>query len=364
MRDVSESPAPAENSGGMLDKIHDALIIYNPASGRRTHKRLQDIEAATRILKDAGIVAEAVATTGPGSATEIARNAVRDARQLVIVCGGDGTINEAVNGLARSDLPLAVLPAGTANILAKELDIPWSIPEAARLIARGRLVRIALGEILWGEQSHDGSLTAPRTAFLTKARYFLCVSGAGPDGAIVHGVDMAKKLRMGILAYWHEGLRQFFTYGFPRFRVKSSEHEMTASLIVVGRTKYYGGPFRITTGASLFEESFEIVAYSGQNRFGVLMCLPAIWLGCLRRVPGIHVWKTKELTCEAIEGEEIFSQVDGEAGAALPLRFRIVPDALTLVLPEGTPFRSKADSPLGLPARDGGRAADKLGRTE
>ncbi|MGB6822357.1 MAG: hypothetical protein WBE21_09775, partial [Candidatus Acidiferrales bacterium] len=113
------------------------------------------------------------------------------------------------------------------------------------------------------------------------------------------------------------------------------------SLIVVGRTKYYGGPFRITTGASLFEDAFEIVAYEGQNRFGVLMCLPAIWLGCLRRVPGIHAWKTTELTCDAIEPEEIFSQVDGEAAAALPLRFRIVPDALTLVVPENTALPNK-----------------------
>ncbi|MGH9729917.1 MAG: diacylglycerol/lipid kinase family protein [Candidatus Acidiferrales bacterium] len=323
----------------MLDKIHEALLIYNPASGRRTHKRLRDIEAATRILKDAGIVAEAVATTGPGSAAELARDAVRDARQLVIVCGGDGTINEAVNGLAGSDVPLAVLPAGTANILAKELDIPWNIPAAARLIARGSLARVALGEIAWSEDSTNGSLTAspsnPMTAPVKKSRHFLCVSGAGPDGAIVHGIDLAKKLRLGIWAYWQEGLRQFFTYGFPRFRVRSREHETAASLIVVGRTKYYGGPFRITTGASLFEDTFEIVAYEGQSRFGILMCLPAIWLGCLPRVPGIHHWKTTELTCEEIEADEIFSQVDGEPAAALPVRFRIVPDALTLVLPEG-----------------------------
>ena len=314
-------------TGEMLDNIHDAVIIYNPASGRRRHKRLQDIQSATRVLKDTGIAAEAIPTAHAGSATEIARRAVRDGRQLVIVCGGDGTINEAVNGLVGSHVPMAVLPAGTANILAKELGIPWSIPKAARLIARGRLVRVALGEIAWSEESTNGSVS--------KARHFLCVSGAGPDGAIVHGVDTAKKLRMGILAYWQEGLRQFFSYGFPRFRVQSREHEMTASLIVVGRTKYYGGPFRITTGASLFEDAFEIVAYEGQNRFGVLLCLPAIWLGCLRRVPGIHAWKTTELTCDAIEDKEIFSQVDGEAAAALPLRFRIVPDALTLVLPRG-----------------------------
>ncbi len=160
----------------MLDEIHDAVIIYNPASGRRRHERLQDIEGATHVLKDAGIIAEAIATTHAGSATEIARKAVRDGRQLVIVCGGDGTINEAVNGLAGSRVPMAVLPAGTANILAKELGIPWNIPAAARLIARGKLARVAVGEIAWSEKSEHGPV-AP------KQRYFLCVSGAGPDGA-------------------------------------------------------------------------------------------------------------------------------------------------------------------------------------
>jgi YegS/Rv2252/BmrU family lipid kinase len=328
MRDDLELACVADNSGAMLDKIHGAIIIYNPTSGRHRHQRLRDIEKAAHVLKEAGIHAELMPTTNPGSATELARNAVRDGRQLVIVCGGDGTINEAVNGLAGSRVPLAVLPAGTANILAKELEIPWNIPAAARLIARGRPARVALAEAAWSEKLDDG-------AVVEKRRYFLCVGGAGPDGAIVHGIDVAKKLRMGILAYWQEGLRQFFSYGFPQFRVQSHEHEMTASLIVVGRTKYYGGPFRITTGASLFEDTFEIVAYSGQSRFGVLMCLPAIWLGCLRRVPGIHYWKTKELRCDAIEAEEIFSQLDGEAAGALPLQFRIVPDALTLVLPEG-----------------------------
>ena len=318
----------------MPDKIRDALLIYNPASGRRRHKRLQDIEDAARVLKDAGIAAEAIATTHAGSATELARKAVRDGRQLVIVCGGDGTINEVVNGLAGSKVPLAVLPAGTANILAKELNIPWNIPAAARRIARGKLARVAVGEIAWSEKSDNGP-------DVSKQRFFLCVSGAGPDGAIVHGVDMAKKLRMGILAYWQEGLRQFLTYSFPQFRIQSREHEVTASLIVIGRTKYYGGPFRITTGASLFEDSFEIVAYSGRNRFGVLMCLPAIWLGCLRRVPGIHCWKTTELTCDAIEAIEILSQVDGEATAALPLHFRIVPDALTLIVPEAATLPNK-----------------------
>ncbi len=310
----------------MPGEIHNAVIIYNPTSGRRRSRRLHAIGEAARILKASGIDAHPLPTTCAGSATELARGAVQHGCEMVIVCGGDGTINEVVNGIAGSEAPLAILPAGTANILAKELGIPWDIPAAARLIASGKLARIALGEAAWRAPETQGSAVPIR-------RYFLCVSGAGPDGAIVHAIDTAHKLRIGILAYWLEGLRQFFTYPFPLFQVDSPEKRLAASLIVVGRTKYYGGPFRITTGASLFDNQFEVVAYSGRSRFRVVMCLPAIWLGRLHRVSGIHVWKTSRFACQPMGNTEIFSQLDGEPASALPVEFSIVPDALTLVIP-------------------------------
>lgn len=310
----------------MPEKIRNAVIIYNPTSGRQRSRRLRAIKDAAEILCASGIDATLLPTTCAGSATELARDAVQRGCEMVIVCGGDGTINEVVNGIAGTDTPLAVLPAGTANILAKELDIPWDIPAAARLIARGKLARIALGQATWQAKNGSGPSVPIR-------RYFLCVSGAGPDGAIVHGVDIAHKSKIGILAYWLEGLRQFLTYPFHLFAIDSPEKQLRASLLVVGRTKYYGGPFKITTGASLFEDQFEIVAYDGRSRFRVMMCLPAIWLGRLHRVRGIHVWKTARFTCQPAGKDNIFSQLDGEPASALPVEFSIVPNALTLVLP-------------------------------
>lgn len=325
MRDVLE-PSPAMTGTGVAsEKLQNALIIYNPTSGRGRARRLRQLEQAAEILKAAGIHAELAPTAHPGAATLLARQAVREGRDLVIACGGDGTNNEVVNGLAGSKVPLAVLPAGTANILAKELGIPWDIPLAARLIASGTRVRIALGAML---DSRPGGEAGP-------PRYFLCVAGAGPDGAIVHGVNSARKLRIGILEYWLQGLRQFFFYRFPRFQIVTAEKSVAASLVVVGRTKYYGGPFRITTRASLFEDSFEIVAFTKRSRFLLALCLPAIWLGCLRRMPGIESWKTRRISCEVAGAEEIFAQLDGEAAGKLPMEFSIVPDALTLVIPSG-----------------------------
>jgi diacylglycerol kinase (ATP) len=310
----------------MPDGIKDAVIIYNPTSGRKRHRRFEELERAARLLKDAGIAAELAPTTGPATATKIARQAVEQRRGMVIACGGDGTINEIINGLAESPVPMALLPAGTANILAKELGIPWDIPQAARLIPSGTIRRIALGKALPLNGNHSDAM--PR-----EGRYFLSVGGAGPDGAIVNGVDHKLKKDAGIFAYWAEGFRQLFQYSFPEIRVRSNGQERKATILVAGRTVNYGGPFKITTQANLFENCFEFLTNSKRSRLAYLACLPALWMGTLRQMDGIEAWKAAETICEAAGNEPVFAQVDGEPVGQLPLAFRIVPDALSIVTP-------------------------------
>ncbi|HEX5423523.1 MAG TPA: diacylglycerol kinase family protein [Candidatus Acidoferrales bacterium] len=312
----------------MAEGIKDAILIYNPASGRRRHRRFEEIEKAAAILTDAGITVEIAATTAPGTARGLAQLAVGQRRGLVIACGGDGTVNEVVNGLACSRVPMALLPAGTANILAKELGVPWDIPHAARLISSATVRRIALG--IASPPGANGNGAAPRELV---GRYFLCVGGAGPDGAIVNGVDEILKKNAGILAYWAEGAKQLFRYDFPEMKVRSGGKERRATIIIVGRTAHYGGPFKITTGASLFEDSFEMLTNSATSRFQYLRCLPPLWMGTLRKVSGIDAWKDTEVVCESADERMIFAQVDGEPIGALPLAFRIVPDALSILVP-------------------------------
>ena len=321
--------------------IHRALLIYNTASGRRRGERLAEVEAAAIILKQDGINCELAPTTGRGSATELARQAVADGRQMVIVCGGDGTINEVVNGLAGSQVPMALLPAGTANILAKELGIPWDIAAAAGMVAGGDLQRIALGLVSSGDAGGERLKPAPTPEAGEDgngrgwSRYFLSVGGAGPDGAMVHALETMAGSKSGIIDYWLEGVRQLVKYRFPEMRITCAGRDLKATLIVVGRTQNYGGPFCITQEANLLEDCFEIVAVSTRNRLRYLACLPALWLGKLRQMPDIHHWKTTEVLCEPAGSEEVFAQVDGEPIGKLPLRFSIVSDALTLLVPSG-----------------------------
>ena len=278
------------------------------------------------MLRAAGVDASLVLTDSSAHAEEHARHAVAAGCDTIFACGGDGTINEIINGLAGSHVPMALLPAGTANILAKELGIPWDIPHAARLISTGIIRRIALGLAIPTGGNHSAALSQT-------GRYFLCVAGAGPDGALVNAVDEGLKKRAGQLAYWAEGARLLFRYSFPRIRVRSSGVERKATIIVVGRTAHYGGPFKITTGASLFEDSFEMLTNSTRSRLRYIACLPALWFGKIRQMRGIETWKAAEVICEANGTGLVYAQVDGEPIGPLPIIFRIVPDAISLVTP-------------------------------
>jgi len=308
----------------MTFSLRNALLIHNPNAGNGGTGRRRLLDEARRIFAGGGIEADLTETTGPGHATEIAQRAADDGRQLVIACGGDGTLNEIINGLAAQKngrrVPLALLPGGTANILAKELDLPWDIPSAAEKLVRGTVKEIALGLATPLEQPE-------------KRKYFLSVGGAGPDGMIVYGIDLDLKARLGILAYWWQGARQLFSYNFPRFRVASNEEVIEASLVIVGRTKNYGGPFKITTGADLFEDHFELMALTTQSGLRYLSYLPSLWLGDLRETEGVHFWKAETLVCEPLDKNPIYAQVDGEPLARLPVEFRIIPRALKLLVP-------------------------------
>jgi YegS/Rv2252/BmrU family lipid kinase len=305
----------------LSSNVRNAVLIVNPAAGGG--KAMRKLEEARRVFQTAGIETELQKTTAAGEATEMARRAVEESREMVIVCGGDGTINEVVNGLALSKVPLAVLPAGTANVLAKELGLPWNLPRAAERIARAPYRRIALG------------LATPEKSS-GEPRYFLSVAGAGADGALVSAVRPEIKLKAGILAYWQEGFHQLTHYDFPMFRTSMAGTAMNidASLVIVGRTKHYGGPFKITTEADLLQPEFELAFVTTRSAWRYIAYLPLIWAGKLRSARYVRFFKTNRLQCASNTASQVQIQVDGEPAGRLPVEFKIVPDALTLAIPD------------------------------
>jgi diacylglycerol kinase (ATP) len=317
--------AAAERPGrSMLPSLRNALLIHNPNAGYGGSGRRRKLDEARRILALSGIEADLRETRAPGEATSMAHRASVEGRHLVIACGGDGTLNEIVNGLATQEnghrVPLALLPGGTANVLAKEMGLPWDIPAAAEKLVHGEIKEIALG------------LATP-VKEPSKARYFLSVAGAGPDGMIVYTVSLGLKSRVGILAYWWEGLREVFRYKFQHFRVVSGGHRINVSLVIVGRTQNYGGPFKITTEADLFEDQFEILTLTTRSGLRYLSYLPSLWFNKLRGIEGVDFFKTDSIVCEPLDANPVYAQIDGEPLARLPVEFRIIPRALKLLVP-------------------------------
>src|SRR5260370_18305347 len=131
-----------------------------------------------------------------------------------------------------------------------------------------------------------------------KKNYFLSGGGAGPDGMIVYPLDLELKARLGILAYWWQGAREVFRYDFRHFRIVISDQKIDASLAIVGRTKNYGGPFKITTNADLFEDQFEVMALTTQSGLRYLSYLPSLCTGNLRGSEVVHFPQAHTVICE------------------------------------------------------------------
>lgn len=297
-------------------RFRNAALVYNPRAGSRPWRRQWSLARVVGLLEAYGLKISLCPTTASGSATEIAREQVSAGRDLIIVCGGDGTVNEAINGMAGSTVPLALLPAGTANVLAKELGLPWNPWRAAELIPAGIVRRIALGR--------------------AGKRYFIAVAGAGADANLVYNAVGRGGPRLGMLSYWLEALRQLLTYPFPVFTVEVEGESLDAALLVVSRTRNYGGPIQLTRQANLFGDDFHLAVFPRRPPAVYWLYFLAQLGGRLEQFPEVRFLRCRRLRALP-RRERIRVQVDGELAGELPMEFSLVPDALSLVVPARRP---------------------------
>ena len=202
-----------------------ATIIFNPMSGRPA-RRAEDVRRMIALLGERGVDAQAHATAGPGDATKLAEEAVAAGADIMISYGGDGTLNEVIQGMAGSQTALAVWPGGTSNVVARDLGTPFEIRGLADMIAGGKTRRIALGLVLGnGGQGlgigRNGSERQPPTPSPQPLRrYFLMMAGIGLDASIARGVNKKLKRRTGEFAYWLSGIRHLFLWRAEPFTVE------------------------------------------------------------------------------------------------------------------------------------------------
>ena len=249
-------------------------------------------------------------------ATELARQALQEDADLVLAAGGDGTINEVVNGMAGSRVPLGILPGGTANVLAVELGLGTRIDRVARMLRHCLPERIALGRLY---------------AQGLSPRYFLLMAGAGLDAQVVKRVRPGLKSAVGKGAYWVAGFSQL-GQKLPEFEVAMNGRRFRAGFALASRVRNYGGDLELARNASLMAPEFEVVLFEGTNPFRYLKYLGGAALGSVEGIAGVTVLRTQEVEFLATDSP-VYVQVDGELMGHLPARAEIVPNALTLLAP-------------------------------
>ncbi len=292
-------------------------VIFNPTAkgnkARLFRKRLDEIGAACALKQ----------TVAAGDARKLAAEAVSEGFDTIVAAGGDGTVNEVLNGLG--DAPdgfararLGVLPLGTVNVFARELGLPLKIDAGWRTIQAGRETRIDL----------------PRVEYLDKGkpakRYFAQLAGAGLDAHAIELVNWPLKKKIGPLAYVISGLNALLHLP-SKITVTNGGHTSTGELVLVGNGRLYGGPFRIFPQASLRDGVLDVCVFPRANWLTLARCAPGLLLAGKLPLDSTENLRAEAFTLTATTPTAL--EADGELLGHLPATFSVERGRLRVVVP-------------------------------
>ncbi|WP_051432254.1 diacylglycerol/lipid kinase family protein [Rhodovibrio salinarum] len=297
---------------GLAVRPRRLLVLHNPVAGWRRIERFRETVAQ---LERHGCPVAVHATTGPGDAEAIAAGA--EAADVLVVAGGDGTINEALNGLSRRPsgmLPLGVIPLGTANVLAEELGVPTDPADVARAIAHGRIVTAHLG------QAHfDGA-----------SRNFTLMAGAGIDAQAVARVRTPVKRRFGKGAYVLAGLEAAAAYRYPTLRVQADGTWYDCAQVVVCKGHFYAGRYVLAPDVRPWLPELHVVLFERFGSVNAARYAFGMQFDRLAKMPDVRVVKATTVTIDGPTGDPI--QGDGDLLGALPVKIDLLPEAARFVI--------------------------------
>ena len=307
-----------------------AFLIYNPASGRRKAKRAQAIARVIEMFRAAGVEVEAAATTHAGSAIEQAREGAKAGYDTVIACGGDGTVNEALNGLvaASANAALGVVPLGSGNLLASDLGLPMH--------------PLAAAQKLLTYQPRDfrpGTVTSLRNGAAEK-RCFLVAAGVGSDAELMYRTAVEAKERWGRNAYFLEMARMALKGGYPSFKIEWEDEQGTrrqdrATLAMAVRAARFPGLLRLVNlGTALTRDSFCLLLFRTAKVRRFLSYFAGVATGMNWKVKDVEVAHSRWFRCTPLAhtGEVIHSQADGELLGTLPVEVGIESKPVKLLM--------------------------------
>lgn len=290
-----------------------ALCIVNPCAGRgRGIKVWQKIKSQAEMLLP-GLVVRF--TSGPGHAALLAGEAAEHNQDMIIIIGGDGTVHEAVNGLAGSRIPIGIIPAGTGNDLAKTLGIPRDICKALSIIKKGVRRSIDLGRV-------DG-------------RIFINMGGLGFDATVAHRVNKQRLIK-GKAAYFWAIIRTIIDYKAVKVQITldGTTWEETVTLIAIGNGEYVGGGVRMFPQANLHDGLLDICVIKKTTKLDMILTLPAIYKGRHRGHPKVSFYQGREVIITKAEPDQhIYTHVDGQEIDIWPICFQLHPGSLEILVP-------------------------------
>ena len=288
------------------------VLICNPVAKKASERR---VAMASYYLQSKGCLVELLFTEKRGDAEGLAKEAVKKSPSLVIAAGGDGTINEVINGIAGTEIPLAILPLGTTNVLARELGIPEDLEAAMGIAIRRTPKSITLGKIACTRYP----------AFIT--RYFCLMAGIGFDGESVFGISEKFKKVSGKGAYIASGIKTLSLFNPEEltFSIDGKTHNGYSAII--GNVSKYGGNFHVTPDARITDPFLYVCLFKGKNRLDVLRYAFGIITSRHLRFQDIEYLKAASIE---INGKAHI-QIDGDYLGMTPAKIEIVHDALKLV---------------------------------
>ena len=292
-------------------------IIFNPAARGDKARRFR------RHLEEIGTQATLKLTTGAGEARRLAGEAVAEGFETIVAAGGDGTVNEVLNGLG--DAPqgferarLGILPLGTVNVFARELGIPSRLMASWEAIHRGRTTQIDLPRVSFTD---NGS---------AQSRYFAQLAGAGLDARAVELVAWELKKRLGPIAYVIAGL-QALGGAASKIQVIAGSYKATGGLVLIGNGRLYGGPFRVFPRADLRDGLLDVCVFPRVNWFTLARCGPQLLLRGSLPASAASVFQAKSIRLTA--DTRTPAEIDGELLGQLPAEFSLAPFKLKVVVP-------------------------------
>ena len=267
------------------------------------------IEAVTEECERANIKLDIEFTKYPKHAIKIAQDA-RNKYDLLIVAGGDGTVNEVINGIANSKTTLAIIPFGTSNVLALELGIPFKAKEAAELITEGKQTKIDLALV----EMREGS------------RFYSIVLTVGFDAAVMNDATSEFRNRWGIFAEPIMGIN-LITCRWQEIRIEHTTNSM-GYFVVIANSKFIGGGYQIANAASTQDGVLDLVIIN-RKWWKVLALLFSASIGKRNK---FHQNEYYQITDASVYAKpELLVQVDGEIIGKTPVKVKVVPKALNVI---------------------------------